>query len=157
MPSNRDSGSVLRWRRVRGAIRSVVDWLPTPLETLGWWAVSLLLLGLLVAAIGYGIGRIVFAVPAQRALLYVSTAIPIVCALGLGWKLGATVNRPADPRMAHIGVPAPADAPADDARGRGGEAPDSDANADVNRTRRGSRGSPSPPMMCFGWPSRGPL
>lgn len=58
-----------------------------------WWGVSTFLLGPIVAVVGYIVIRVGYGTSPGTALLFIGVLAPVVLALGLGWQIGAAVNR----------------------------------------------------------------
>jgi hypothetical protein len=93
MPSNGDSSPCPRWRRVLSEARSSLAWIPSPVDTLVWWGLGVFLTAPIVAGFSYVLVRFVFGVTSATALLFVGVTVPMLIAVGLGWQIGAAVNR----------------------------------------------------------------
>ncbi len=93
MTSNGDSSPCPRWRRVLSEARSSLAWIPSPVDTLVWWGLGVFLTAPIVAGFSYVLVRFVFGVTSATALLFVGVTVPMLIAVGLGWQIGAVVNR----------------------------------------------------------------
>ena len=113
MTSHRGSGGLLRWRRVLSEVRSSLDWLPSPVDTMVWWGLSVFLLGPVAAGVGYVVVRVGFGASPVTALLFIGVVIPILLAIGLGWQIGAVVNRYDESELGRDGTSTPMNASAD--------------------------------------------
>lgn len=60
---------------------------------MAWWGLSVVLITPIAAGFSYALVRFVFGVTSATALLFVGIAIPMLIAGGLGWQIGAAVNR----------------------------------------------------------------
>lgn len=96
---NRGHLVLFGWRWALITIRSRLDWLPTPLDTMIWWGLGVCFLGPLIGLIAYAFIRVGFAVSPRTAFLFVSAVVPLLVAVGLGWHVGDAVNRYDDPEM----------------------------------------------------------
>jgi len=58
-----------------------------------WWGLSVFLIAPVAAGFSYVLVRFAFGVTPASALLFVGVTIPVLMAVGLGWQIGAVVNR----------------------------------------------------------------
>lgn len=78
-----------------------------------WWGVSVFLLGPVAAGVGYVVVRVGFEASPVTALIFVGVVTPVLLALGLGWRIGAVVNRYEESELGRGGKSAPATASTD--------------------------------------------
>ncbi|WP_373674138.1 hypothetical protein [Halopenitus sp. H-Gu1] len=58
-----------------------------------WWGLGVFFIAPIVAGFSYVLIRFVFGVTSATALLFVGVTVPMLIAVGLGWQIGAAVNR----------------------------------------------------------------
>jgi Zn-dependent protease with chaperone function len=58
-----------------------------------WWGLGVFLIAPLATGFSYVLVRFAFGVTSSTALLFVGVAVPMLIAVGLGWQIGAAVNR----------------------------------------------------------------